>query len=305
MNYYNEHDPKASAWLRELIRAGEIPPGDVDERDIQNVKPNELDGYTQCHFFAGIGGWAEALALAGWPTDKPVWTGSCPCQPLSCAGQGKGHADERHLWPAFYSLIAERKPATIFGEQVASPLGREWFAGIRADMEAMGYAVGGADLCAASVGAPHPRQRLYWVADAKHTQRRPFNVHQKNERNGQNSGWTKAHRQLGACGEVRGMGNTDSERRNGERLYVWGGRSQQAGTETAWSSEDKWTFGESAWSRFSITPCLDGTLRRFEPGSFPLADGLPGRVGLLRGYGNAIVPQVASEFIGAWLDTAN
>jgi len=105
MNYYNEFDPQAAQWLRNLISAGLIPPGDVDERSIEDVTPNELLGYTQCHFFAGIGGWPLALALAGWPVDKPVWTGSCPCQPFSAAGRGDGFADQRHLWPAWFHLI--------------------------------------------------------------------------------------------------------------------------------------------------------------------------------------------------------
>jgi len=164
--YYNEIDPYAAAWLRNLIRAGFIPPGDVDQRSIADVTPTDVAGYTQCHFFAGIAGWALALHLAGWPHNRPVWTGSCPCQPLSSAGQRKGHLDQRHLWPAFYALIAQRRPATIFGEQVAGKDGREWLAGIRADLESAGYAVGAADLCAASVGAPHIRQRLFWVANA-------------------------------------------------------------------------------------------------------------------------------------------
>ena len=49
MIYYNEYDKKAAAWLRELIKAGLIPAGDVDERSIVDVKPEELTGYTQCH----------------------------------------------------------------------------------------------------------------------------------------------------------------------------------------------------------------------------------------------------------------
>jgi DNA (cytosine-5)-methyltransferase 1 len=163
--YYNEWDKKTAAWLRELIKAGLLPKGEVDERSITEIQPNDLVGFRQCHFFAGIGGWPYALTLSGWPEDREVWTGSCPCQPLSCAGQRKGHADERHLWPAFYRLIAERKPATVFGEQVSGKDGREWLAGIRADLETVGYAVGAADLCAASVGAPHIRQRIWWVAD--------------------------------------------------------------------------------------------------------------------------------------------
>lgn len=174
--YYNENDPYAAQWLRNLIAAGHIAPGDVDERSIVDVQTDDLRGYAQCHFFAGIGGWSYALRLAGWPDDEPVWTGSCPCQPLSGAGQRKGHADERHLWPAFYRLIAERRPATIFGEQVASPDGREWLAGIRADLEAARYAVGAADLCAASRRAPHARQRLYWLAHAYGSRRHARNA---------------------------------------------------------------------------------------------------------------------------------
>ena len=171
MNFYNEHDKDAAAWLRELIRAGAIPNGVVDERDIRDIQPAELAGYIQCHFFAGIGGWAEALRLAGWPEDRPVWTGSCPCQPFSAAGQKKGIEDERHLWPAFFRLIKECRPTVVFGEQVASALG--WLDIVQADMEAENYAFAPFDLCAAGVGAPHIRQRLYFVgvSDSKGVER--------------------------------------------------------------------------------------------------------------------------------------
>ena len=103
--YYNEIDPFAAEWLRMPIQEGHIAPGVVDERDIRDVIPNELSGYTQCHFFAGIGVWSYALRQAGWPDDRPVWTGSCPCQPFSTSGKGKGFADERHLWPDWFWLI--------------------------------------------------------------------------------------------------------------------------------------------------------------------------------------------------------
>ena len=76
MNFYNDNDPKACEWLRSLIKAGLIPPGEVDERSITEVRADELRDFTQCHFFAGIGGWSYALQLAGWPDDRPVWTGS-------------------------------------------------------------------------------------------------------------------------------------------------------------------------------------------------------------------------------------
>ena len=162
--YYNEIDPFAAAWLRRLIDGGHIAPGEVDERSIIDVEPDDLYGFDQAHFFAGIGGWSHALRLAGWDDASPVWTGSCPCQSFSIAGKQRGEDDDRHLWPEFRRLIAQCGPSVVLGEQVASPLGRAWLATVRAEMEGLGYAVGAADLCAASVGAPHIRQRLWWVA---------------------------------------------------------------------------------------------------------------------------------------------
>ena len=120
MNYYNDNDPKACAWLRELIAAGELPAGDVDCRSITEIKADDLAKYDQCHFFAGIGGWPLALRWAGLEGVPGIWTGSCPCQPFSCAGRRGGTDDERHLWPAFRDLIGACRPAVVFGEQVAS-----------------------------------------------------------------------------------------------------------------------------------------------------------------------------------------
>lgn len=164
--YYNEIDPYAAQWLRNLIAAGHIAPGDVDERSIEDVHPNDLKPYTQCHFFAGIGVWSYALRRAGWPDDRPVWTGSCPCQPFSSAGAGAGFDDERHLWPHFHWLISELQPADLLGEQVASKGAEHWLDLVQADMEAMDYAFGAVAFPSAGVGAPHIRDRTYWVADS-------------------------------------------------------------------------------------------------------------------------------------------
>lgn len=164
--YYNEIDPHAAQWLRNLIAAGHIAPGDVDERSITDVRSGDLDGYGQCHFFAGIGGWSHALRLSGWSDTRPVWTGSCPCQPFSTAGLRKGFDDARHLWPAWFRLIDECGPPVVFGEQVDSPDSRHWLDLVSADLEGRGYAIGAAVLPAASVGAPHARHRVFYVADA-------------------------------------------------------------------------------------------------------------------------------------------
>lgn len=162
--YYNEIDQSAADWLEKLIDVGEIAPGVVDRRSIEDVEPRDLVGFTQCHFFAGIGGWSLALRRAGVGDDVPVWTGSCPCQPFSSAGSGGGFSDERHLWPAFHHLIRIGRPGLVFGEQVASKSGIEWIGLVRRDLEGEGYLVGAVDSCAASVGAPHIRQRIYWMA---------------------------------------------------------------------------------------------------------------------------------------------
>jgi DNA (cytosine-5)-methyltransferase 1 len=164
--YYNEHDPDMAAWLRELIKGGQIAPGEVDERSIVDVEPADTLGFLQQHFFAGIGVWSYALRRAGWPDDRPVWTGSCPCQPFSQAGGKRGFDDERHLWPHFHRLIAQCRPAVVFGEQVASKDADAWIDTLQADLEAMEYAVGAVPFPAAGVGAPNRRDRLYWVADA-------------------------------------------------------------------------------------------------------------------------------------------
>ena len=205
--YYNEIDPKAAQWLRNLIDAGHIAPGIVDERSIEDVYPSDLRGFTQCHFFAGIGVWSHALRQAGWTDDRPVWTGSCPCQPFSAAGKGAGFDDERHLWPAFHHLIKECSPAIVFGEQVASKYADAWIDLVHTDLEALGYAFGAIPFPSAGVGAPHIRDRLYWLADARKHHRGP-------QAASADHGQPQANRSadwVGGCGGVSGiLGNAGS-----------------------------------------------------------------------------------------------
>ncbi|MGH1353605.1 MAG: DNA cytosine methyltransferase [Thalassovita sp.] len=151
--------------MRQLTKAGHIAPGVVDTRDIRDISPDDLKQYTQLHFFAGIGGWSLALRQAGWPDDRPVWTGSCPCQPFSSSGQQRGFDDDRHLWPVWFKLIKACQPTILFGEQVAAKPALAWFDLVSADLENTGYIIGAADLCAASLGAPHIRQRLWFGAE--------------------------------------------------------------------------------------------------------------------------------------------
>lgn len=159
--YYNENDPEKVAALRALMADGWIAPGEIDGRDLRDVTAAELSRFTQCHFFAGIGLWSVAARQAGIPDDFPFWSGSCPCQPFSAAGAGEGVADDRHLWPHWFWLIAQQRPSCLVGEQVATQDGLAWLDLVCADMEGSGYAGGSLDLCSAGFGAPNIRQRLY------------------------------------------------------------------------------------------------------------------------------------------------
>lgn len=249
--YYNENDPFAAAWLRELIKRDLIAPGDVDERSIADVSAGDVAGYTQCHFFAGIGGWSYALRLAGWADDQPVWTGSCPCQPFSGAASQvdfgpKAKADIRHLWPVWWPLIRELQPNVVFGEQVKQAIGWGWLDEMALDFESASYAVAPIIVRSDAYQAVHERQRLYWVADSN------------------SSGWQRhqhAKSALPKSTQARHAINSDS--------LVTARRLLEAG--------------------------VDGVL----PG-----DGVSINMerGKLKGYGNAIVPQVAAEFIGAYMD---
>ena len=175
----------------------------MDERSISDVRPDELQEFTQCHFFAGIGVWSYALRSAGWEDDRPVWTGSCPCQPFSGAGNRKGMADKRHLWPHWFHLIEQCRPSTVFGEQVASKDGLGWIDLVQADMEGADYAIGAFDLCSAGFGAPHIRQRLWFVADTDDTRRQGWiSGRSDTERQDQ-------HGHVGRDSTVVGMGNAD------------------------------------------------------------------------------------------------
>jgi DNA (cytosine-5)-methyltransferase 1 len=350
--YYNEIDPKASAWLRELIKQGHIADGVVDERSIIDVTPDELRGFTQCHFFAGIGVWSYALRAAGWADDRPVWTGSCPCQPFSTAGRRGGVDDERHLWPHWHHLISQCQPAIVFGEQVASKDGLGWLDLVSTDMEATGYAFGAADLCAAGIGAPHIRQRLFFgsvrLADTSNA------GSQGRLRGRADEGWEDQHGHAGRDFAVGGRGGLA----DAESGWRWGGLIQADGNQgehragsgagglanTAGSRQlqrglrnggefqqgTSETQGEGCqqadgpvgycedvdmaqrhipsgptngfWRDADWLFCRDGKWRAVEPSTFPLADGASARVGRLRGYGNAIVAQVAQTFIESMME---
>lgn len=306
--YYNEIDPFAAQWLRNLIASGHIAPGEVDERSIEDVTPDDLRGFTQCHFFAGIGGWSYALRLAGWPDNRPIWTGSCPCQPFSTTGKGAGFSDDRHLWPAFGWLIKQCRPQRIAGEQVAGGRADPWFDLVQNDVERMGYAFGLTPFPAAGVGSPNERERAYWVADAN----------LQYESTARNEARTA---EPVRSGEIIWLGNANNARLERHvRDDSATGRERSTGPVAAPGVHLRTLEVNGFWRDADWLLCRDGKWRPVEPGTFPLVDGAaarlgrvePGvarvassnRVGRLKGYGNAINAQAAAAFIRAYMGVA-
>lgn len=376
--YYNENDPKTAAWLRQLVADGVIEDGVVDDRSIVEVSGHDLAGTLRADFFAGIGCWSEALRIAGWPKGRQAWSGSCPCQSYSNAGKRAGNDDHRNLWPEFFRIIRECHPATIFGEQVEAAIRFGWIDRVQRDLEGEGYAFGFAVLGAHSVGSPHIRQRIYWVANsdcggrgtsgvardvdgvprttavervqaeergshgglanarrlipgfecrAGDTETTGERLHTsgcgsddgwmehstsngREQRRPKSSGWGTAS----GCGDG-GMGHADEPGLEGRGLSGCGSGNERIVGSASGPLADFW--GDSVW-----IPCKDGKQRRIKRGLQPLVDGsaermvrggdqsgpinteatAEARVMRLRGYGNAIVPQLAAEFIRAFMD---
>lgn len=266
--YYNDCDPVATHVLRELIARNVIAPGDVDDRSIKEVRPDELRGYRQVHLFAGAGGWSLAARIVGWEDTQEIWTGSPLCQPFSCAGRQEGANDERHLWPHFYRLANTRRPSLIVGEQVAGATGRDWFDGVATDLEGIGYACRAFDIAACSVNAPHIRQRLYWVATTDgllaHAARAP--------------------------------------RQSSPKRHGFEGKLDKGRSDSDKNSDRSSVSGSTPWDGAEWRPGTDGNLRRAQPDLRLMVDGLPGCMDANRLVGNSIVPFLATQVLGAILD---
>lgn len=265
LHFYNEFDPYCAQWLRNLISAGEIPDGVVDERSIVDVQPEDLAGFAQCHFFAGVGGWSPAARLAGWPVDRELWTGSAPCQPFSDAGEQKGFDDERDLWPDYFRLIRARRPALAVGEQVSSAIGKHWLDRVHTDMATIGYSGGGGLVIpTCSINAPCRRDRLWWLFAPEGA-----------------VGHTNSARLERHAGDGRHAG----ERTHADRPVS----PASVSLDRPWHDTEDW-IGH------------DGKRRRLEPRSKPVGFGIPRSVEQLRAYGNAINPYLGAEVLAAWVE---
>jgi DNA (cytosine-5)-methyltransferase 1 len=332
--FYNEIDPKAAHILRQMIADGVIAPGVVDTRSIKELTANDIAGFTQVHLFAGGGLWSVAARLAGWPDDRHLWTASCPCQPFSQAGQGRGVDDPRHLWPDVARLVdecgrARRRPPVLVGEQVAGKAGYHWFDGVRSDLAQQGYGARVVDIPACAVDAPHIRQRLYWVAldmaDAHGRGRDGRPEAPERSQIGRAApkraddvepaarvGWREGRAEHEfRCGRAAASGADASGVTLGDAfLPRLEGQPRHGGRTGGWSVTVRPASPPDGrngtyWSDAEWIICHDGKARRAQPGLQLLVDGIPGRVDLWRVGGNAIVPELAAEVLRALMDVLN
>lgn len=332
--YYNENDEDKAAWLRELIRERAISTGEVDTRSIAEVRPEDLAGFSQHHFFAGIGVWSYALRLAGWPDDRPVWTGSCPCPSFSAAGKGGGFDDPRHLWPDWARLIRKCRPATLFGEQADDAIGYGWLDLVQTDLEREEYAVGKAVLGACSVGAPHIRQRLYFVAHSAESrfsgnaERMDFSDRSRRTPR-QSSATPNGHGSAAIATSAAGkLANTDEQhggkvsRSQAQGSGEWFGNGRERDGHSGagfvngfwrgadWVLRKRWNSEDWEWcpTEPGTQQMVDGTsesverVLRKDYETFPLATSVKNRVLKLKGYGDAIVAPLAAKFIQACME---
>lgn len=262
--FCNEWDEYAAQWIRNLSNAGEIPDCDVSEKSITDLTADDLNGYDQCHFFAGIAGWPLALKWAGLSDTKGIWTGSPPCQPFSLAGKKLGKDDERHLAPVWIRLIREKRPSIIFGEQVASAISHKWIDELKDNLEAEGYAFGFSVLTGDVIGAPHERKRIFFGA-----------IKMDN-----------ASEMYAEWNNYKLLNKQEGERQKG----------REAGPSDFGSSFEGWENNEIHTSQH------DSKNRICKPGIPLLVNGVSTAMGRISAYGNAIIPGVGTFFIDNFME---
>ena len=208
--------------------------------------------------------------------------GGFPCQPFSVAGIQRGKDDSRYLWPEFSRLVGEIKPRWIVAENVPGIL-RIAADDVCSDLERQGYAVGIWDFEAASVGAKHRRERIFFVAHAGRSLR-------------QGSFEQGALRDEGTRGNACQLERPSSPLIANPDIDSGGEAVTNAGSQQREEQRESVSVHE--------THIITGCSGRWEPepGVGRVAHGSTHRVDRLRALGNAVVPQQIYPIFKAIID---
>lgn len=217
-----------------------------------------------------------------------IITGGFPCQPYSSAGKRKGKEDERHLWPEMLRAIREISPRFVVGENVRGLTnwnGGLVFEEVCAELESYGYQVAPVIIPACAVGAPHRRERIWFVAYANGTE-------QGNDNRANNSEAKKIRREN--QGDVsRELPSTrPTIQPQSKRLQEPAKNGELERPRSKFASE------RTNWDRFPTQSPVcgrnDGFSSELDGITFP-----KWRNESIKAYGNAIVPQVAFQIFKA------
>jgi DNA (cytosine-5)-methyltransferase 1 len=221
-----------------------------------------------------------------WRGRVDVLTGGFPCQPYSTAGLRMGKDDERHLWPFMLAAIRQIAPTFIVGENVGGLL--SWDEGmvfdeVCADLENEGYEVETYLIPACAIGAPHQRDRIWFIA---------YSESNKNNRYGQIRLYSKL---AGAsCQRIAPYPN----RKHVEGCRKEGDNNQERNDQRRWKGNEFTTNVLNFWQNFpSEHPVCrgnDGLSERLDAITFS-----KWRAESLKAYGNAVVPQLVYEIFKA------
>lgn len=219
--------------------------------------------------------------------DIDIITGGFPCQPYSTAGKRKGKEDERHLWPEMLRAIREVQPTWVVGENVLGLV--NWDGGlvfheVQAELENQGYEVQPYVLPAASVNAPHRRDRVWFVAYSDHKGRSP-GFGQIQSKDGEVSQWDNHAKSSDS--DFR----SDATYTNGIGLWREGDRIRES---RFFDKEGK--IGN--WDNFPTSSPIcsrnDGLSDRLDSITFS-----KWRAESIKAGGNAIVPQLVHQIFKA------
>ena len=234
-----------------------------------------------------------------------VISGGFPCQPFSVAGKQKGKGDDRYLWPEMLRVIRELAPRWVIGENVPGIL-RIAAADVVKDLEREGYDVVVFDFEAAAVGAPHRRERIAFVGNAKHHGPPAYAIGQSTSETGvwcvegQNQTCKPAGTSGRACDDA--LANTDQEGLQGSELHGTFASGfeplkshapvAKCGAPCNASSQGLQDGAVEPLGGFQqVTQSERSDWWAVEPDVGRVAHGIPNRVDRLKCLGNAVVPQ--------------